>query len=355
MHQITQCDALWGSAVSSESLGKARIIDIALQAGVSTATVDRVLNERPGASDKMKARVREAMRWLDKATVRPVVVPTVTADITIDVLIADKAGFANDILTQELRRVAMDHGISLRMTYPRRLDPFALADALHKCIKKKSNGVIVQSLDHPAVRAAVEALQNAGVAVVSILTSLPGAQTLGYVGLDNRAAGRTAGLLMGRFCHVPGKVAVFWGGALYRCHEEREFGFRTILRDEFPSLDLLTVNQGQDDPSVNYQMATALLETHNDLRGIYNVGAGNRGIEKALLESGRKDEINYIAFNLTPLTKQALLTGVMDAVIHQDMGEAARIAVEAIIHNVTNRSVSFSSIPIEVIMRENVR
>jgi len=341
--------------VTSESFGKARIIDIALQAGVSTATVDRVLNDRPGASDKMKARVREAMQWLDKATVRPIVVPTVTTDISIDVLIADKAGFANDILTHELRRVAADRGISLRMSYPRRLDPFALADALHKCIKKKSDGVIVQSLDHPAVREAVEELRDTGVTVVSILTSLPGAQTLGYVGLDNRAAGRTAGLLMGRCCHSAGKVAVFWGGALYRGHEEREFGFRTILRGEFPHLDVLTVNQGQDDPTVNYQMTKVLLESHSDLCGIYNVGAGNRGIEKALLESGRQGEISYIAFNLTPLTKQALLTGVMDAVIHQDMGKAAGMAVEAIIHNATNRPVNFSPIPIEVIIRENVR
>ena len=341
--------------MASEDTARARIIDIALQAGVSTATVDRVLNDRPGASQKMKTRVREAMQWLDKTPVRPVVVPTVSADIAIDVLIADKAGFANDILAQELRRAAGDRGISLSLSYPRRLDPFALADALQKCIKKKSTGVIVQSLDHPAVREAIDTLHSLGIPVVSILTSLPGARTLGYVGLDNRAAGRTAGLLMGRFCHAPGKVAVFWSGALYRGHEEREFGFRSIIRDEFPYLELLSVTQGQDDPTVNYQMAKSLLAAHPDLCGIYNVGAGNRGIEKALIESGRKAEINYIAFNLTPLTKQALLTGVMDAVVHQDMAVAARNAIDGIIQNATSRPAVFPTIPIEIVMRENVR
>ncbi len=341
--------------MTSDGLGKARIIDIALQAGVSTATVDRVLNGRSGASEKMKTRVREAILSLDRSAVRPIVVPTVATDMSIDVLIADKAGFANDVLTQELRRMAAEFGINLSMSYPRRMDPFALAQALQKCIKKKSSGIIVQSLDHPAVREAIDELHDMNIAVVSILTSLPGSRTQGYVGLDNRAAGRTAGLLMGRCCQKPGKVAVFWGGALYRSHEEREIGFRTIIRGEFPHLELLTVNQGHDDPAVNYQMATALLENYLDLCGIYNVGAGNRGIEKALIDSGRHDEINYIAFNLTPLTKQALLTGVMDAVVHQDMGKAARIAVEAIIYGATNRPVTFPSIPIEVIMRENVR
>lgn len=339
----------------SDGGGKARIIDIALQAGVSTATVDRVLNGRSGASEKMKARVRDAVLSLDRAAVRPVVVPTVGTDLTIDVLIADKAGFANDVLTQELRDAAAEFGVGVGMTYPRRMDPFALAQALHKCIKKKSAGIIVQSLDHPTVREAIDELHAMNIPVVSILTSLPGSGVDGYVGLDNRAAGRTAGLLMGRCCPRPGKVAVFWGGALYRSHEEREIGFRTIIRGEFPHLEVLTVKQGRDDPTANYKMAKALLEDHADLCGIYNVGAGNRGIEKALIESGRQGEINYIAFNLTPLTKQALLTGVMDAVVHQDMGKAARIAIEAIICRVTNRPVTFPPIPIEVIMRENVR
>ena len=45
----------------------------------------------------------------------------------------------------------------------------------------------------------------------------------------------------------------------------------------------------------------------------------------------------------------------MDAVVHQDMGTAAGSAIDAIIHNVTNRAVTFPTIPIEIVMRENVR
>ena len=46
---------------------KARIIDIALQAGVSTATVDRVLNGRIGVRQKTVDRVHEAIRALERA------------------------------------------------------------------------------------------------------------------------------------------------------------------------------------------------------------------------------------------------------------------------------------------------
>lgn len=340
--------------MSSISGNKARIIDIALQAGVSTATVDRVLNGRPGVRRKTVDRVMEAMLWLEKATVRPKIIPSVVADLSVDVIIAGKAGFANEMLARDLSQVAGASGISLSMAYPRRMDPAALAAALRDSIRKNSSAIVVQALDHPLVREAVEEVHARDIPAVCILTSLPGSPVLGYVGLDNRAAGRTAGLLMGRLAKGPGEVAIFWGGSLYRSHEEREMGFRTVMREEFPGLSLLPVSQGLDDPARNYRLARELLQTHKDLRGIYCIGGGNRGIEKAVLESGRKDDITYIAFNLTPLTRQGLLTGVFDAVVHQDMSRAAKIAIDALINNLVGRPVSFPSVPVEIIMRENV-
>ncbi len=78
-------------------------------------------------------------------------------------------------------------------------------------------------------------------------------------------------------------------------------------------------------------------------------------IEKAMLESGRKDKVTYVAFNLTPLTKQCLLSGVMDAVLHQDMARVADVAISAIVNNIAGQPVRFDNIPIEIIMRESIR
>ena len=45
--------------------GRARVVDIARAAGVSTATVDRVLNKRPGVRDATVQRVLKAAGELD--------------------------------------------------------------------------------------------------------------------------------------------------------------------------------------------------------------------------------------------------------------------------------------------------
>ena len=83
-----------------KSESKARIIDIALQAGVSTATVDRVLNKRPGVRQKTIDRVIETVKWLEKGPKRPTIIPTITSDLTLDVIIAGGAGFSNAVLVR---------------------------------------------------------------------------------------------------------------------------------------------------------------------------------------------------------------------------------------------------------------
>ncbi len=193
---------------------KARIIDIALQAGVSTATVDRVLNKRPGVRQKTIDRVIEAVKLLEKGPKRPTVIPTITPDLTVDVIIAGGAGFANEVLVREIKRTSNERGVTARLALPQRMDPAALASALRNCQRAESSGVIVQVLEHPSVRAAIGELAASGIPVVTILTDLPGAEAVGYVGLENRAAGRTAGLLMGRLCPQPGTIAIFRGGPL---------------------------------------------------------------------------------------------------------------------------------------------
>ena len=334
---------------------KARIIDIALQAGVSTATVDRVLNNRSGVSQKTKNRVVDAIHWLNNGAKRPRIIPSIAKNIVIDTVISGGAGFANEMLGKQLHRVGAERGIILRPAYPKRMDPHAELEVLRIAFERKSSGIIVQALDHPLIREMILEIRGHGIPVISILTSLPDAPVLGYVGLDNRAAGRSAGLLMGRLIRNAGKIAIFLGGDLYRSHEEREIGFQTILRQEFPELEILTPFQGQDDPQKNYEMAVKLLENTPDLRGIYNLGGGNRGIEKALIEAGREIDVTYIAFNLTPLTKQALIEGTIDAVIHQNMAVAAEMAIDSLISDLIGTPLQITNIPVEIIMRENLQ
>ena len=87
-------------------------------------------------------------------------------------------------------------------------------------------------------------LINNGIAVICISSGLDSSLDVPVVGMDNRAAGRTAGSLLGLFTRGKGKIGLIWGGELYRSHELREMGFRSIIRKEYPQLDIVDLVSG---------------------------------------------------------------------------------------------------------------
>ena len=96
-----------------------------------------------------------------------------------------------------------------------------------------------------------------------MISDIPETPRTAYVGLDNRAAGRTAALLIGRFVgERRGKVALIAGSRSYRAHEEREMGFLGIIREAFPALTVVGLREGHDDAAQNYRQTRALLARH---------------------------------------------------------------------------------------------
>ena len=158
---------------------------------------------------------------------------------------------------------------------------------------------------------------------VTPISDLSNSRRVAYVGLDNRAAGRTAAYLIARFmgplAHSrKAHVAMIVGSLRYRAHEEREAGFLHLFEEQFPLVQVVGVREGQDDAERNYRQARALLEQHDDLAGIYNIGGGAEGIGRALKEAGADRKIVFIGHGLTPDTRALLIDGTMDAVITQN-------------------------------------
>ena len=76
--------------------------------------------------------------------------------------------------------------------------------------------------------------------VVALVSDLPNTGRDHFIGIDNRAAGRTAGVLMGRFLGGgPGQVLVLGQSLLARDMIERRRGFDEVMLRDFPDLEVL--------------------------------------------------------------------------------------------------------------------
>jgi LacI family transcriptional regulator len=242
-------------------------------------------------------------------------------------------------------------------------NPKALADRLLS-LGNDYDGVAFMALEHPLVREAVATLHAEGIFVLTLISDLSNSPRAAFVGMDNRSAGRTAGLLLGRFIGTTdassNKVAMFAGSLSYRGHEEREMGFRHILAESFPELEVIGLREGQDDPASNYVLARALLDQHPDLVGIYNVGGASEGIARALAEAriiGRRPRrVAFIGHGLTRETRAALVDGAIDAIINVPPEMLMRCAARIFCNLRDGRlpASGIDAIPIGIFLRENL-
>ncbi len=338
--------------------GRATVAEIARAAGVSTATVDRTLNNRPGVKARTRNQVLDAAVRLGYLPEHRVAAPGPTAGAaTIDFVLPGGTNTFLKHLSEHLIALGETRRgeARVRVHHIDGFDPEALARTLLD-LRRGANAIGVLPLEHPVVREAIREVVAGGVPVLTIVSDISNVPRLGYVGIDNRAAGRLAGHLLGRFMQARGReVALFAGSLSYRGHEEREMGFRHILAEEYPHLKVVELREVRDDAERAYGEARALLAAYPGLAGLYNIGAGNRGIARALEEAGRAGDVTFICHELTEYTRRLLVAGTVDAVIDQNPRVEARDAIDWLIHAAQHRPApALPPIRIQAVFKENI-
>ena len=338
---------------------RARATDVARAACVSTATFDRVLNRRAGVRDVTVQRVLEAAARLAYLPEDGPFAALAAKPLRLTFLLpagtnrylrmlGETVGYMEDQLAP-LNVRCRAHTIE-------GFDPRVLAERLlHH--GRRSDGVALMPLEHPLVREAVHTLAEEGVPVVTLVSDLSNSRRAGYVGLDNRAAGRTAALLLGRFIGArAATVGLIAGSRSYRGHEEREMGFLSLVEEMFPQLQVAGLREGQDDAATNERQTLALLEQHPQLAGIYNIGGASDGVARALKLAGREQKVVFIGHGLTPDTRALLIDGTLDAVITQSpqsvVGNAVRIFAN--LRDGRDALAGVETLRLSIVLRENL-
>ncbi|MBG1233033.1 LacI family DNA-binding transcriptional regulator [Aestuariivirga litoralis] len=340
-------------------MAKITIQDVAQKAGVSVATIDRVLNRRPGVKARTIEKVEAAIRELNYQPDRIAARLARGREYRFWFVLPNTAGEFMNRISEEVEEAARRMAGERVAIMVKRVDVFdgpLLAKVLDG-LEEGIDGVAVVALDHPAVREAINALVAKGVAVVTLVSDVPGSKRLHYAGIDNSSAGRTVAGLMGRFLHGrKGKVGLFAGSLALRDHIERQFGFEQVMAHEFPDLLVLPVRESRDNMERSEELAKQLLREHPDLLGIYNVGGGTAGITAALEVGGRAKHVVFIAHEVTEGSRRALIRGTIDVIINQDPGHEVRSAVRVLMAKADNSTVieAQERIRIDIFMRDNL-
>ena len=341
-------------------MGKPTVHDIAKEAGVSLATVDRVLNARPGVREKTTKRVQAAIERLgyvrdmtaaNLARQRRYRMAFVLPEAGGQFVTTIRAALAEAATSQLADRT------DLKILPIPSHDPHAVGRTLQAIDPSRFDGVAVMAPETPQTRDAVARLKAANLAVVALVSDLPNSGRDHFVGIDNHAAGATAARLMGRFL-APGrqKILVVASSMQARDSLDRRLGFDQIILRDYSHLDVLPTIEAHDDPDRMEAVVRAAFATHAAIGGVYSLSSGNERLIETLQSLAPPARPVMIAHELTPVTRAGLMTGMLDAIITQNVGHLARSALRILRAKCDGLDIieSQERIRIEIVLKENL-
>lgn len=331
------------------------LAEIADAAGVSIATVDRVVNRRGGVSPAAEARVLE---WANRLNLDRRLFRGHVRTLRVAVMIQPPENPFYRSLARafsESSALASDLRISCFIHHTDVANASTTMAKINK-VAETHDALIIDCADEPLLSDALRSVSQR-IPVVTMITDVPQSGRIAYVGPDNRQLGRVAGELMGRFLGpAGGEVVIVLGMHRMTGHEDREIGFRSVLRERFPHCTISATLESAEDQQRAGNVVYDAFRKNPALCGVYNVSAGNLAIANAIQSLGLGQRTIIITHEITSERRRLLRDGILDAIIDQNPALEAMRAIEVIGRhfNRLEGEVRFSEYtPFHIFIREN--
>ncbi len=314
------------------------IHDLAREAGVSVATVDRVLNGRAKVREETARKVAEAAhrigyhaRGLVELS-RSWNVPEVTLGF---VLHKEQQEFYQNF-SSEIRR-AVSARKDVRGKAKILFSPSQYPADFGKLMRElggEVDALASSAVNHQSLNQVVRHLKESNVATFALLNDFAQGIRENYFGLNNMQVGRIAASMVATAAPRPGKVAIFVGGNRWHGHELRETGFRSYFREYATEFTILDTLVNLETRQLTYEATLDLLHRQPDLAGIYVAGGGMEGAIAAIRETRPPGKIALVVNELIGVSRDALQDRYVTMVIGTPLEELCTILVNQMVNTV---------------------
>lgn len=296
---------------------------LAYVAGVSRATVDRVLNKRGRVNAETEKRIwalAESMGYRPNLVAKTLSSPNKTMVIGCVLTFVDatfrmlmKSGIEANIKETEM------FGIRTNIYLMDRFD----LDQQYACIEAlEAEGIqslIISPINDERIAKKLQDLIDRGITVVCVTADIDLADCFAFVQSDHMRSGRICANLISLMTKDTARIAAFICSNKSLGHEQRVNGLRAAIAEKYPKLTLVCVEETRDDDYVTYAAVKRVFQTHADVNVMFFAGAGTLGGIRAIEESERNGEIHAVAYDLYAASAQSLANhGIVSAVLFQD-------------------------------------
>ena len=297
---------------------------IAELAGVSRATVDRVLNNRGKVDPETEKRVRKVAEehgfqpnHLGRALARA------KNPIKIGVLIhLTRIPFFMRVLEgiNDAQKELSNLGARIVISKQENFDADEQLKALNELVEEGVEGIAISPAQDIRIRDRLnELIEKENIPVVTFNTDLEGVKRLAYIGVDNVRIGRTIAHLTDLLLHGKGgKILLISGFITHQTNYQRIDGFLSECGMYYPSIEVAAIEMTYDDEQKVYEATAQALKDIPDLKGICMVSSGHAGCCRAIEDAGKVGKVKVVMVDSLPDTDYYLEKGVIQFVVDQD-------------------------------------
>ncbi|MES2846696.1 MAG: LacI family DNA-binding transcriptional regulator [Pseudomonadota bacterium] len=297
--------------------------EIAHQAGLSLATVDRVLHGR----DHVRALTRERVQAAEQELERQHAASQLRGHrVTIDIVMQAPERFSSAVRAAFEAELPLIRPATFRARFhlAEVMEERKIVALLRAIARRGTQGIVLKAPATPGIAACLSDLAERKVPVVTYVTDVAAPLRLAYVGMQNERAGATAAYLLSRMApQLPSRVLVTLSSREFEGEDARRVGFARYLAQNAPHLAMTTVSEGFGMNRATGALIGQALEACPDIACVYSIGGGNRAILDAFATVGRGIDV-FAAHDLDRTNTELLKAGQISFVIHHSFRQDAR-------------------------------
>ena len=342
---------------------KIRIKDIALKAGVSAGTVDRVIHGRAGVSEASRIKVEKILKQMNY---QPNVYASALAANKQYTLVCLLPTHTKEDYWEEVERgmkkaakAFSDFNVSLHTMYYDQYVMGFFTTAGLTISREKPDGVIISPKSESETLCVVKELEDADIPYVCIDSTLPSLSPLTFFGQHSRQSGYFAARILYLLTENCKEIVIFRlvyeGKSGSNQQQERENGFRESLHKTHPDIKLLELNLYAKQPEANEKLMNEFFSEHPEITcGItFNSRAYLIG---EYMQQHHDKQFHLLGYDLVPRNINCLRSGFIDFIIAQQPSVQGYGSVESLCqHLILKKKVRpLHYMPISLISKENL-
>ncbi len=345
-------------------MDKIRIKDIAVRAGVSVGTVDRVLHSRPNVSKPAREKVEKALREMNY---QPNVYASALAynkSYTFYMLIPQHESEAYwEEIEQGAKRtveVRRDFGINIRIMYYERFNNDSFEACYKECLDAVPDGVVIVPVDMETTRGFADILHARQIPFVLLDSYMPDLKPLSFFGQDSFCSGFFAAkmlmLIAGQEKEIMLMKQIKDGRVTSKQQANREVGFRHYMRDHFPSIGITELclpfkgTKAENDAALK-----DFFEHHPHVHHCITMNSKAHIVGDYLLRNNRRD-IQIMGYDMVAKNAECLRQGSISFLIAQHGYQQGYSCIDTLFKAIVlkKKVQPVNYMPIELLSKENV-